>query len=120
MSTGGIDLTEALRCARLAIRLYQGRPVPPRLAQHLNHLETLTAGSVPATDSVAGQTESEELIGTTEAARILGCSTSYVRRIHTDLDGRQITKHGWLFDRSKVEQYAQQRDQYRGRPDLAG
>lgn len=119
MSTGGIDLTEALRCARLVIRLYQGRPVPPRLAQHLRHLETLASGSGPATDSVAGQPESE-LIGTTDTAQILGCSTSYVRRIHTDLDGRQITKHGWLFERSKVEQYAQQRDQYRRRPGLAG
>lgn len=106
MILGDFDLGTALRCARIVAALYQPRCSPPRqIVDHLAHLETIAASSATGTKHVVEQQESE-LIGTTEAAQILGCSTRYVRRIHATLDGNRIG-NTWTFPREVVEDYAQ-------------
>lgn len=107
------DLEQALRCARLTATLYQPKAPPRRLLDHLAHLEDLARSSAYGTQNGSGTTESEyDLLGADEAARILGCSARYVRRIHTDLDGRQIAGR-WVFERKAVDDYAVSRNQHR-------
>ncbi|MDA2891265.1 helix-turn-helix domain-containing protein [Mycolicibacterium sp. BiH015] len=50
--------------------------------------------------------KAEELIDTDEAAKILACSTRWIRTIHQDLDG---INHGgrWFFNRQTVADYAE-------------
>ena len=105
----------ALRCARIvATTVFQNRTPPRWLSDHLAQLEALALGSASATKDQVGQAESK-LIGTAEAARIIGCSESYIRRIRADLDGHQIAKNAWIFDRKQVEGYALQRNENRKR-----
>jgi len=105
-----LDLEQALRCARLTVSLFQPHTPPRRLLDHLSQLEQLASGCCDdATESEARQQQSD-LIGTAEAAQILGCSPQYTRRIHADLDGRQIARNAWLFDREKVTEYAVHRN----------
>jgi hypothetical protein len=104
-----LDVQQALTCARLALSLHAGRTPPPELVAHYRNLELLATGGASATEPVAGQPESE-LIGTSDAAAILGCSTQYVRRIaETVLEGRRIARNGWIFERKVVEDYAAHR-----------
>lgn len=115
--TFSIDVAEALACARCRLELLRqsGIRPSPNLIAHYRQLELLVAtGSAGATEPVAPQEESE-LIGTTEAAQILGCSTAYVRRpdVARSLGGRRITGNSWIFDLHEVETYAAQRDQHR-------
>jgi hypothetical protein len=107
-----IDVGEALRCARYLLSAYGGRTPPRRLVEHYRHLELLAAGCASATDET-GAASQLELIGTAEAARLLGCTPAYVRRIATDLDGRRVSGNSWVFDRKAAEDYAAQRDQRR-------
>lgn len=110
-----LDIQLALRCARiLSTSVFQNRTPPRWLSDHIAQLEALAAGSASATKDQVGQEESE-MIGTAEAAQILGCSDSYLRRIRADLDGRQITKNAWVFNRKQVEEYASQRNENRSR-----
>lgn len=105
MSLGEFDLGAALRCARIVVALYQPRCSPPqRILNHLAHLERIASSSDSGTKHQVREEESE-LISTTEAAQILGCSTRYVRRIATSLDGRRIGRT-WTFPRQEVEDYA--------------
>lgn len=100
-----IDLGAARHCARIAASHYRhaGIELPSRLREHLRSLDNSFAEE---TKPVVGQAHSEhEFIDTAEAARILGCSPQYVRRIHTDLDGQRIAGR-WLFDRDTVTHYA--------------
>jgi hypothetical protein len=107
-----IDVGEALRCARYLLSAYAGRTPPRRLVEHHRQLELL-AGCASGTESAAAQ-EQSGLIGTREAAAILGVSTSYVRRIaETVLDGRRIACNSWIFERKVVEDYAAERDHRR-------
>ncbi|MGN2640951.1 helix-turn-helix domain-containing protein [Nocardia takedensis] len=83
-----------------------GEPIPdwmPRLHARLD-AEIETAGSDLGTDRAATSAGSE-LVGTAEAARILGCSARWVRRLVADLDG-QRAGHEWVFDRATVTDYA--------------
>lgn len=105
MSLENFDLRAALVCARALAACYLPGRLPPRwLLDHLAHLERVVSGSASGTKHVVQQEESE-LIGTAEAARILGYSTRYVRKIHVSLDGRRIG-NGWTFPRKAVEEYA--------------
>ena len=115
MTGPGVDLKAALICARAFVAMFQPRTPPRWAAEHLDRLERLTAGCASATNDQAGQQESE-LIGTAQAAQILGCSPQYIRKIHTDLDGRLIA-NAWLFERKAVHEYATSR---RERPQRAG
>ncbi|WP_110916855.1 helix-turn-helix domain-containing protein [Mycolicibacterium peregrinum] len=107
MSLGEFDLGAALRCARIVVALYQPRCTPPqRILDHLADLERIASSSDSGTKHEVRQEESTtELISTTEAAQILGCSTRYVRKIATSLDGHRIGRT-WTFPRQEVEDYA--------------
>ncbi len=110
MGDGEFDLEQALRCARLNATLYQPKTPPRRLLDHLDQLENLARSSAYGTQTSSDTTESEhDLIGAHDAACILGCSARYVRRIHADLDGRQIAGR-WVFDRKTVNDYALHRN----------
>lgn len=94
-----------LYCARLAVSHYRlaGAMIPDGLVEHL---ESLTGGSRSGTNCVVVQQQSSyDVIGADQAAAILGCSSRYVRRIHTDLDGHQIAGR-WAFNRHTVLDYA--------------
>ncbi|MCV7214708.1 hypothetical protein H7J51_05340 [Mycobacterium crocinum] len=108
--THDVELSSALKCARLAVALYAGRTPPRWLLDHIDQLEHQSRrGCARETESVAGLEESN-LIGTAEAARIIGCSQQYIRRIHADLDGHRIARNAWLFDKRKVVEYATHRN----------
>lgn len=49
-----------------------------------------------------------ELIGVTDAARLLGCTARHVRRLAADLDGQRAGR-AWVFDRRTVTEYANAR-----------
>lgn len=82
-------------------RLLCGAPVPAWLRK----LHQQLTSSVCGTDSTVPQQESIEAIDTDEAAKILGCSTRYIRRIASDLDGQRIAGR-WIFNRATVTEYA--------------
>lgn len=105
-----LDLGAAIRCARFlsAAILQTGKPLPGWLTIHLDGLEAAARGSARGTDHVVRQAESDS-IGTVEAARILGTTPRYVRRIAATLDGRRIGDR-WRFDRRKVQTYAVDRN----------
>lgn len=86
-------------------RLLIGAPIPQWL-RNIHH-----ALSPTGQETVAPQVDSEspdELIGTEQAAAILGLHPRTVRRIATDLDG-QIVANRWCFTRTAVTEYAENR-----------
>ena len=100
-----LDLGAARHCARLAASCYGHANVemPQRLKDHLDYLSAL--GSRHGTEYEGGQQESNnDFIDADQAARTLGCSSRYVRRIAADLDGRKIAGR-WIFDKKLVDQY---------------
>ena len=108
MSLEDLNIVAAIRCARIVAALYQPRLTPPTwLVDHLALLEDRASGSANGTKHEVPQQELEP-IGTAEAARILGCSPRYIRRIHADLDGRLIANR-WFFDRKLVVEYGEHR-----------
>lgn len=81
------------------------QPIPAWLRGLDRRLDAeLRASSAHGTETEAGQ-QNLEMVGTAEAARILECSTRWVRRIAADLDG-QRTGRDWIFRRATVTEYA--------------
>lgn len=103
-----IDLAAALRCARIAAACSQPY-VPQWMLDHLARLEWLSAGCDSETRLADA---ASDWIGATEAADIIGCSTAYVRRIATTLDGHRVGNR-WLFNREDIKDYAYQRNTQR-------
>lgn len=104
----GLDVGQALSCARFAIKSCNGHP-PARLIAHYRHLELLAATS---SETETTQPSDEPVwITTTEAAEILGWTPAYVRRekVARSLDGFRVSDSFWIFDRKKVEEHAAQR-----------
>jgi hypothetical protein len=100
------------------IRSYQRRgiPIPPDLQRCYDRI-LLEIRCTANPDGFADETNSgasgrqlthEDLLDAAEAVKIIGCSAQWVRRIHTDLDGQNIGGR-WLFPRSTLETYAQER-----------
>ena len=83
-------------------RLLTGAPVPAWMRSLHQHLTS----SADGTEHEAPQQQSDQAIDTAEAAQILGCSTRYIRKIATDLDGQQIAGR-WIFHRHNVTEYAE-------------
>lgn len=103
-----MNLTEhQARAARYCVaevvrrRLLSGAPVPPWMRTLHQHLST-----ADGTEYQAVQQQSEAMIDTAEAAKILGCTARYVRRIAADLDGQNIAGR-WIFNRRNVTDYAE-------------
>lgn len=84
-----------------------GRPVHPEVLRLLRRLELerSVGGSESDTDTEQFETE---LIGTEEAAHILGCTTRNVRLLAKDLDGQQCGRE-WIFRRHVVQDYQEAR-----------
>lgn len=79
-----------------------GQPIPERVRRLL---AAVSAHGTPEREREA-HSETDDLIDTTEAAQILGCSTRNIRRIAADLDGEQIADR-WIFHKNTVTEYAQ-------------
>lgn len=113
MGLENVDLAAALRCARVFVTLFQPRMPPQWATEHLERLERHARGSGGGTQICSAPAESgHDLIGAIEAAGIIGCSAEYVRRIHSDLDGRRIAGR-WVFNRKDVQDYAAHRNEAR-------
>jgi hypothetical protein len=101
-------LYHAVRDYRVRGRL-GNRSIPERYEP----LEAKLASFVDETKTCAAQTYSaqsvtEELIDTNEAAAILDCTPQWVRRIHTELGGRDVGgRHA--FPRQTVVDYAERK-----------
>ncbi|WP_137145086.1 helix-turn-helix domain-containing protein [Mycolicibacterium sp. CR10] len=114
--SGGVNLTSA----QTQLVLYAVRDVIARhtlggrsLPDGFDTLHVQLISSVDGTKSCALQPQSSpsaagELIDTTEAAAILHCSTSWIRRIRENLDARNIGGR-WLFPRQTVAEYAERK-----------
>ena len=89
------------------------RPVPPHvLAAH----RWLTIMSQVGHESSSDETtlDADDLIGTAQAASLLGCTERHVRRLRADLDGvRPSGGSAWVFSRHQVVRYAQARRDHR-------
>ncbi|MGN7782782.1 helix-turn-helix domain-containing protein [Mycolicibacterium sp. 22603] len=83
------------------------------LPREFHTAHTKLAGFVDETKTCAAQPKSrpsttEDLIDTTEAARILGCSAQWVRRIRKELGGRKVADRS-VFPRHSVTAYARRK-----------
>lgn len=68
--------------------------------------------SQPRTNSlgVPSLSTAEGLIGVAQAAEILSVSPRYVQKIAADLDGAKVDRK-WLFKRTAIEEYAEERSE---------
>ena len=81
-----------------------GQPIPRELVDLYRDLDNSADGS--QTPTAARELPTEDLIDTSQAAGILGCTTRRVTQIHADLDGVKIART-WVFRRQTVVEYAQ-------------
>lgn len=108
------DVERALFCVNEVVgsRLRADVPVPWWMWQLANRLDlsSLTSGMSPSGHESDGGSEALEtsLIGTQEAANLLGLSTRHVRRLAADLDGENV-RGRMVFKRSTVVEYAQEK-----------
>lgn len=102
------DLRAAMYCAAEVIRGRRrtGVTVPSWLRQLESHLALALALADTGGPENGVSACSEAMIGTGEAARILGLSPRRVREIVSDLDGRRIGRKSWAFDPNTVREYA--------------
>lgn len=84
-------------------RLRNNNPLPPGMRRLHHDLETT---SLRGTETVEQQQQwtSQDFIDTAEAAAILGCTTRWVRKIRSDLDGHMFSGR-WAFKRQHVIDY---------------
>jgi hypothetical protein len=66
----------------------------------------ITSADGSETTSTPEELYEDDLIDTTAAAAILGCSTRWIREIRADIDGRKVGGR-WVFPRQVVTQYAE-------------
>lgn len=84
-------------------------PIPAWLRRTHDHLTAELADLASRTGHETGTGEPHsELIGATEAARVIGVSERHIRRLAADLDGRRAGR-AWVFDRRTVTEYARAR-----------
>ena len=112
----GPALTDAYYLVAAGIRYtrHNGHPIPARFETLLTVIGEQRAKSQPGqcdtlTPAPRQHCETEELIGSQQAADILGVSKRQTQRLAADLDGRLAGGH-WVFDKKAVEAYAAQRN----------
>ncbi|MCF8781246.1 hypothetical protein [Rhodococcus ruber] len=102
------DAVAALRYTvrvALAARHRNGLPIPGILAE----LAAATSGAGQSDiETKPAQQDSNDMIDTMEAARMLGCSNRQVRRLAPQLGGRIIAGR-WLLERTAVTEHIQGR-----------
>jgi hypothetical protein len=90
----------------IARRNLAHRPVPPRVKDlNIAALQWMSAGRHESVDGPEELTP-DTLIGTAEAAAILGCTPRHAARLAADLDG-QLVEGRWVFRRQTVVEYAE-------------
>ena len=89
-----------------------GRGVPAEVRAAHRWLNAMSAIG-PESGCDAEQSEADDLIGTAQAAVLLGCTERHVRRIQADLDGVRPAGRHLVFSRRQVIQYAEARKEYR-------
>lgn len=104
-----LDEHQAAACAywvreATSRRRLRGEPVREAAVTALLAALGTTAPGTGTVSATAQSGAGDDLIGTAEAARILGCSTRRVRQITTDLDARRVGG-GWTFHRAHVIAY---------------
>ena len=106
MILGEADIEAALYALHdhVSRRRLAGRGIPPEVLSLYERLQAPCA-SETENDSGAEQSELTDLIGTPEAAAILGCTTTRIKQIHADLDGVKVGRD-WVFLRRNVAEYA--------------
>ncbi len=112
MNLSGEEVQGALYCCNELIdrRARAGIPVPvwmTRLAGHLN-LAALVSDTGQEIGSDPTSLETQDLIGSVQAARLLGISPRQLQRLAADLDGQKICGR-WAFQAQVVREYAQAR-----------
>jgi len=113
-SPAGLN-AEELRGCRYAVaevigcRRRVGAPIPAWLRRLHDRLDAELRAVVSAggPEPVARGPDSE-LVGTAQAAGLLGISTRHVRRLAADLDGWRASRD-WVFCRAVVLEYARAR-----------
>jgi hypothetical protein len=113
VNLSGGDVEGALYCVNelVARRCRAGVPVPEWMRDLGRQFDRASLAMSPRgheSEGTAAELDPERLIGTTEAARILGVSPRQVRRIAKDLDvetpgGRMAFRH------STVAEYAEEK-----------
>jgi hypothetical protein len=88
-----------------------GKTLPAAVLPLFKRIELVSACG-PESDSSTEELDSEPPIGTAEAAQILKCDPRTVRRLRQDLGGRKIGRD-WVFTKSVVQEYEEQRSAYR-------
>jgi hypothetical protein len=113
VNLSGEDIEGALYCVTelVARRCRAGVPVPKWMIDLARQFDqaSLMSPSGRESEGAGAELDPERLIGTTEAARILGVSPRQVRRIADDLDVETIGRRGKAFRHSTVAQYAEER-----------
>lgn len=102
-------LRAAYYCAAEVIRLRRlgGKPVPDWLRRHYSHLDAEVRVSHTRQESEGARTHSEStLIGTGEAADMLGWHIRKVQRLATDLGGHRVAGR-LVFSSIEVHEYAE-------------
>ncbi|KKF01934.1 hypothetical protein WN67_10995 [Mycolicibacterium obuense] len=89
-----------------------GIGVRPEVRSGHQWLITMSAVG-PQSDCEERELEPDDLIGTAQAAALLGCTERHVRRIQADLDGVRPAGRSLVFSRRQVLQYAAAREEHR-------
>ena len=116
MSLGDKEICDAYRFVAGEVRrrvLNTPKPIP--VEGWMNYLLMRLDQEVRAMSSqrheksaAAEELDPEEWIGTTDAAEILGLTVRQTQRLARDLDGKRVGRI-WLFRRSIVEDYAEEK-----------
>jgi hypothetical protein len=92
-------------------RLAAGKTVPAAVRPLFRRIELVSACGHES-DSGTGELDEEPPIGTADAAQIMKCDPRTVRRLREDLGGWKVGRD-WVFQKSVVEQYQEERSAHR-------
>ncbi|WP_199253858.1 helix-turn-helix domain-containing protein [Mycolicibacterium mengxianglii] len=113
MRLSNSEIEEALFCVNEVIGWRQRfhQPAPSWMVQLARRFNTASLMSDTGHETGCDEPELESeflLIGSTEAAEILGLTTRHLGRLARDLDGEKISNR-WLFNRNTVIEYAKEK-----------
>lgn len=102
------DVEWLLFCANevLGRRRLAGVPIPSRLVTLAGRLDLHAVMSRDGHENDCHDTgsECEDLIGSAQAAQMLGVTSRHLRRLHADLDGRKLAGR-WMFKAATINEY---------------
>lgn len=104
LTAGELSLVRAAVAEAVVRRRQRRELVPAAMHELLARLDGLLLTSAVNGTAVERDSAKLELIGTAEAARILGCCQEWVRRISNKLGGERIGGR-WVYPRDAVEEH---------------